>query len=208
MCAQRRLRSAWASAQTDQSLRCPHKERSGYVETDNLFTNSNNAKKVHIWFLSYVHSHSRHSKWLRYLSWLVWAISGSEQILKWFPGLWYNVCEVPIIVHGGIRLKRWKTDWFWWLSGYSYLLDSHTYKQSNMSSPQSKAVQYYCFLINSPQIEDCLLSVFFDQLRTVLIPNCAANIFLWIFIYSYMHIHMQTDHCYLYIWSCLLVRCL
>ena len=26
MCAQRRLRSAWASAQSDQSLRCPHEE--------------------------------------------------------------------------------------------------------------------------------------------------------------------------------------
>ena len=24
LCAQRRLRSAWASAQSDQSLRCPH----------------------------------------------------------------------------------------------------------------------------------------------------------------------------------------
>ena len=27
LCAQRRLRSAWASAQSDQSLRCPHEER-------------------------------------------------------------------------------------------------------------------------------------------------------------------------------------
>ena len=26
LCAQRRLRSAWASAQSDQSLRCPHEE--------------------------------------------------------------------------------------------------------------------------------------------------------------------------------------
>ena len=29
MCAQRRLRSAWASAQSDQSLRCPHEESLG-----------------------------------------------------------------------------------------------------------------------------------------------------------------------------------
>ena len=29
LCAQRRLRSAWASAQSDQSLRCPHEERLG-----------------------------------------------------------------------------------------------------------------------------------------------------------------------------------
>ena len=29
VCAQRRLRSAWASAQADQSLRCPHEEHSG-----------------------------------------------------------------------------------------------------------------------------------------------------------------------------------
>ena len=29
LCAQRRLRSAWASAQSDQSLRCPHKEALG-----------------------------------------------------------------------------------------------------------------------------------------------------------------------------------
>ena len=29
MCAQRRLRSAWAFAQSDQSLRCPHEERLG-----------------------------------------------------------------------------------------------------------------------------------------------------------------------------------
>ena len=29
MCAQRRLRSAWASAQSDQSLRCPHEENLG-----------------------------------------------------------------------------------------------------------------------------------------------------------------------------------
>ena len=29
MCAQRRIRSAWASAQSDQSLRCPHKESFG-----------------------------------------------------------------------------------------------------------------------------------------------------------------------------------
>ena len=27
LCAQRRLRSAWASAQSDHSLRCPHEER-------------------------------------------------------------------------------------------------------------------------------------------------------------------------------------
>ena len=27
LCAQRRLRSAWASAQSDQSLRCPHEEK-------------------------------------------------------------------------------------------------------------------------------------------------------------------------------------
>ena len=29
LCAQRRLRSAWASAQSDQSLRCPHEETMG-----------------------------------------------------------------------------------------------------------------------------------------------------------------------------------
>ena len=29
MCAQPRLRSAWASAQSDQSLRCPHEESLG-----------------------------------------------------------------------------------------------------------------------------------------------------------------------------------
>ena len=29
MCAQRRLGSAWASAQSDQSLRCPHEESLG-----------------------------------------------------------------------------------------------------------------------------------------------------------------------------------
>ena len=29
LCAQRRLRSAWASAQSDQSLRCPHEEALG-----------------------------------------------------------------------------------------------------------------------------------------------------------------------------------
>ena len=29
VCAQRRLRSAWASAQSDQSLRCPHEESLG-----------------------------------------------------------------------------------------------------------------------------------------------------------------------------------
>ena len=29
VCAQPKLRSAWASAQTDQSLRCPHEETSG-----------------------------------------------------------------------------------------------------------------------------------------------------------------------------------
>ena len=28
-CAQRRLRSAWASTQSDQSLRCPHEETLG-----------------------------------------------------------------------------------------------------------------------------------------------------------------------------------
>ena len=29
VCAERRLRSAWASAQSDQSLRCPHEETLG-----------------------------------------------------------------------------------------------------------------------------------------------------------------------------------
>ena len=29
LCAKRRLRSAWASAQFDQSLRCPHEETMG-----------------------------------------------------------------------------------------------------------------------------------------------------------------------------------
>ena len=28
-CAQRRLRSAWASTQSDQNLRCPHEETLG-----------------------------------------------------------------------------------------------------------------------------------------------------------------------------------
>ena len=31
MCAQQRLRSAWASAQSDQSLRCPHEESLGQL---------------------------------------------------------------------------------------------------------------------------------------------------------------------------------
>ena len=33
MCAQRRLRSAWTSAQSDQSLHCPHKESLGSLAT-------------------------------------------------------------------------------------------------------------------------------------------------------------------------------
>ena len=33
VCAQRRLRSAWASAQSDQSLRCPHEETLGSLAT-------------------------------------------------------------------------------------------------------------------------------------------------------------------------------
>ena len=31
LCAQRRLKSAWASAQSDQSLRCPHEETLGHL---------------------------------------------------------------------------------------------------------------------------------------------------------------------------------
>ena len=31
LCSQRRLRSAWASAQSDQSLRCPHQETLGIL---------------------------------------------------------------------------------------------------------------------------------------------------------------------------------
>ena len=35
LCAQRRLRSAWASAQSEQSLRCPHEEALGpYLPTE------------------------------------------------------------------------------------------------------------------------------------------------------------------------------
>ena len=35
MCAQRRLRSAWASAQSDQNFRCPHEESLGpYLPTE------------------------------------------------------------------------------------------------------------------------------------------------------------------------------
>ena len=35
LCAQRRLRSAWVSAQSDQSLRCPHEESLGlYLPTE------------------------------------------------------------------------------------------------------------------------------------------------------------------------------
>ena len=34
MCAQRRLRSAWASAQSDQSLRCPHEESWADAQAD------------------------------------------------------------------------------------------------------------------------------------------------------------------------------
>ena len=33
VCAQRRLRSAWASAQSDPSLRCPHEEKLGSLAT-------------------------------------------------------------------------------------------------------------------------------------------------------------------------------
>ena len=33
VCAQRRLRSAWASAQSDQSLHCPHEEKTGSLAT-------------------------------------------------------------------------------------------------------------------------------------------------------------------------------
>ena len=36
LCAQRRLRSAWASAQTDQSLCCPHVKSIGSLATQNV----------------------------------------------------------------------------------------------------------------------------------------------------------------------------
>ena len=34
MHAQQKLRSAWASAQSDQSLRCPHEERLASAQSD------------------------------------------------------------------------------------------------------------------------------------------------------------------------------
>ena len=37
LCAQRSLRSAWASAQSDQSLRCPHEESfDPYLPTERI----------------------------------------------------------------------------------------------------------------------------------------------------------------------------
>ena len=33
LCAQRRLRSAWASARSDHSLRCPHEKKNGFLVT-------------------------------------------------------------------------------------------------------------------------------------------------------------------------------
>ena len=43
MCAQQKLKSAWASAQSDHSIRCPHEERLGpqWVAKDPSFLHAN-----------------------------------------------------------------------------------------------------------------------------------------------------------------------
>ena len=60
MCAQRRLRPVWASAQSDQSLHCPHEES---------------------WVLSYPLSAQRRlwSDWA--MPWLIWVFAGRAVIL-------------------------------------------------------------------------------------------------------------------------------
>ena len=55
MCAQRRLRSAWASAQSDQSLRCPHEALSAQRRLIRLagcpgWSESSLGAQPHCWF--------------------------------------------------------------------------------------------------------------------------------------------------------------
>ena len=75
MCAQRRLRWAWASAQSDQSLRCLHEEM----------------KKA--WFLSYPLSTQRTliRLWAHSELWFDWADAQADLGLRWthMPLCWF-----------------------------------------------------------------------------------------------------------------------
>ena len=62
VCAQRRLRSAWASAQSDQSLRCPHEESYPLITQQRLWSDWTDAQAdlsvcwVHTHFVGFVMS--------------------------------------------------------------------------------------------------------------------------------------------------------
>ena len=74
LCAQWRLRSAWASAQSDQSLRCPHEETLGY-------------------YISSHWAHSEDSVQTGRMSRLIWVFAPGAQVILlvrlkilWFHG--------------------------------------------------------------------------------------------------------------------------
>ena len=52
MCAQRRLRSTWESAQSDQSLRCPHEESLTIIRMHSEVSDQNGRMPRLIWVLA------------------------------------------------------------------------------------------------------------------------------------------------------------
>ena len=93
MCAQRRLRSAWASAQSDQSLRCPHEES---------------------WVLSYPLSAQQRL-------WSDWVDVQADLSLRWayMPFCWFFSVVLFCLFRQDHSLRRWVYGWckHWYSQG-------------------------------------------------------------------------------------------
>ena len=99
VCAQQRLRSAWASAQSDQSLRCPHEETGHPPSLIRVFA----VRMKKAWVLSYPLSAQRRL-------WSDW----SESSLGAHSFCWFcQVAAQMIFLHSQIVLACWPNIFLW-----------------------------------------------------------------------------------------------
>ena len=101
VCAQRRLRSAWTSAQSDQSLRCPHEESlAHYLPTERTAKSLirlggcpgwSESSLVHTHFIGFVMS------WLKCLNPIVPKDEKLQSTLTVHRPGWYNHTPLPLV---------------------------------------------------------------------------------------------------------------
>ena len=84
ICAPRRLRSAWASAQSDQSLRCPHEECLGSeLPTERTAQTDLSLRWAHVPFCWICHE----------VACSLWGLIPSVKFPSYFTSRTYNFCD-------------------------------------------------------------------------------------------------------------------